>query len=1008
MIGPLGNGVVDANEDFIVSWQVNGNSPLTRYLIDIRSESGSQIVPPNPLDKPFYGTDYAGNVQMFRANLGTLSLQNGKSYTMRIRQYWGYGDSDFVEQQSASTFITRDRPVVSIKYPYSGAYLSNRKVTVQASYSQAQGETLNWVRWRIAKMPENWDYSSEPEEIIEDSGPIYGTAQLQYPFDGVFSGNGYCVQCSVQTQSGMEGSSGWAGFYGFESGIQIETQIDACPGKNGVRLTFPEAVSIPAASGDETKTEDGQLILEGHIADSYADWDDIETSYPFNFVWRGSANIGGEYAQINLYDGADIRFANVGAEAEEAYTISGSGTWRTIVCSDRGGDPYMALGDSGVAYSSDAKTWTMATIPSALSGNLSALSLCAGYLYRLQKTVFFLASSATTTAAYTTDGITWTTVTMPKAVRNVFYAEGNLYAGLVGGGLAQTISASEWFTVSISGYSGTSEITGVSEGNNICVCVMADGSSAYIDYDDAAPEWKVSEKIAEPESGESVYGLCFGNGRFFVRVGNSGYYSDSGKDWSSSRSSGSVIGNGNNVVFGGNVFLCANGNNLSASMDASTWYEVTGSSTGTWENGCFDGKKFVFSGTNGKCCIFNTYLPVILDYGESEVGRIYAKRYFSFLLDGSKMYVCEDGNETLREFAAPMEWGEDQTIRNIRLNPHQTCDFVLISKGNLTAGQRLSVLRFGYDGSFPAYFYANFENGLNGGQFGSTAYDKFSVYRQEGSDAELQNVGDISVEDGNVLIDASAASGKTYTYHVYGAGQMYSNAIVSSPVHMCGWDWQILACTQDDDGAYHVQRIYRFSNNVSSGSVSNNAGPSIIQNFTRYPTVQNSPWNYRSGVLTSLIGYTADGKYYDTTELRDEIYALTTSGYALFLKNRKGDVIRIAISGAVEMETMDNAASQAQTVKIPWTEIGSAEDEQIVIMKKDGAYLQSIPSPVIGGYCDCGNGAARSFAYPLTVLQQSGTTVYDGSEAKKVVIKDGGGSGEIVAEDDGNGNITIY
>ena len=31
MLGPLGNGVIDANEDFVLSFQVNGNSPLVRF-----------------------------------------------------------------------------------------------------------------------------------------------------------------------------------------------------------------------------------------------------------------------------------------------------------------------------------------------------------------------------------------------------------------------------------------------------------------------------------------------------------------------------------------------------------------------------------------------------------------------------------------------------------------------------------------------------------------------------------------------------------------------------------------------------------------------------------------------------------------------------------------------------------------------------------------------------------------------------------------------------------------
>lgn len=35
MAGALGNGVIDANNSLTVSWQVNGNSPMTAFQITI-------------------------------------------------------------------------------------------------------------------------------------------------------------------------------------------------------------------------------------------------------------------------------------------------------------------------------------------------------------------------------------------------------------------------------------------------------------------------------------------------------------------------------------------------------------------------------------------------------------------------------------------------------------------------------------------------------------------------------------------------------------------------------------------------------------------------------------------------------------------------------------------------------------------------------------------------------------------------------------------------------------
>ena len=90
-----------------------------------------------------------------------------------------------------------------------------------------------------------------------------------------------------------------------------------------------------------------------------------------------------------------------------------------------------------------------------------------------------------------------------------------------------------------------------------------------------------------------------------------------------------------------------------------------------------------------------------------------------------------------------------------------------------------------------------------------------------------------------------------------------------------------------------------------------------------------SPQNYQGGTLQSLIGIIENGNYSDTIDLRDAIYALSTTTNALFLKNRKGDLLRIRPSGAITMETMDNTRVQAQTVSFPWVEVGDASNVAI-------------------------------------------------------------------------------
>ena len=109
-------------------------------------------------------------------------------------------------------------------------------------------------------------------------------------------------------------------------------------------------------------------------------------------------------------------------------------------------------------------------------------------------------------------------------------------------------------------------------------------------------------------------------------------------------------------------------------------------------------------------------------------------------------------------------------------------------------------------------------------------------------------------------------------------------------------------------------------------------------NFTPYPTIQAAPQNYRSGTLQSLIGTITEGTYSDTPELKKAVYGLSVTQRTLFLKNRKGELMKIRISGPVTMETMDDAVCQAQTVSIPWAEVGGAENVQIVLTQQDDAW----------------------------------------------------------------------
>ena len=76
--------------------------------------------------------------------------------------------------------------------------------------------------------------------------------------------------------------------------------------------------------------------------------------------------------------------------------------------------------------------------------------------------------------------------------------------------------------------------------------------------------------------------------------------------------------------------------------------------------------------------------------------------------------------------------------------------------------------------------------------------------------------------------------------------------------------------------------------------------------------------------MSGLIGYTAQGEYFDSNETEQAIRALSTSRNQLFLRDRRGNFIKIALAGEISMSVNDHSKKQEITASIPWIETGSA------------------------------------------------------------------------------------
>ena len=251
---------MDVTKGLDVSWQVNGDSPMTDYQITIyqNDTASTQMYTTGQvtLVEPFQTHDVQGNPMFFSttisaATLATAGIVNGyaNGYKMIIKQWWG-ADS-YVEQTSASVFITRTTPTLSLDAIPNPVATS--KTTITASYSQAQGDPISTVEWIFA-------LAGLEDTPIKQTGAI-NTQVLSFEADGLITGNTYSIMCSVVTASGMEVSTGYVQFQVSypSSSIDLNYRLAQMKNSSAVYLNWDRFSNniLPYPYADSTKTTNG-------------------------------------------------------------------------------------------------------------------------------------------------------------------------------------------------------------------------------------------------------------------------------------------------------------------------------------------------------------------------------------------------------------------------------------------------------------------------------------------------------------------------------------------------------------------------------------------------------------------------------------------------------------------------------------------------------------------------------------------------------------------------------
>lgn len=412
----LTNSVVDVNNEVNISWQVNGNSPMTRYKIDIfQNNAASTPVYSGAittLQQPFYPVDNKGNPQIFTpsfpsgqtwSSMTNGAMVNGQTYKFKITQYW---DSGSVEQYSDSVFITRTTPTLSVSIQ-GNDQIDAIFETFVATYTQAQNDAINWVRWQLYSVATE----TGAEVLLEDTG-VVNTNVLSFFYDGFLPQEenlDYKIVCTIQTASGaiISVSKQYAVMYSYQESGDNSLSL-CCKNDGSVLLSFREALDIPGkpqSSGGASPTVDQAKQRLNLPTGTSVLWDTVNDE-PMSFE---SPLTVGIKTDVDLTVGTYITdlqttethsataYANdVNISSIANGNLPTNNAWRSVTY---GNGMYIALAyqTNQIASSPDGINWTSGTLPTQ-SSSLSYLTVkhCGNYFFALGYTEFCVKSDTDT------------------------------------------------------------------------------------------------------------------------------------------------------------------------------------------------------------------------------------------------------------------------------------------------------------------------------------------------------------------------------------------------------------------------------------------------------------------------------------------------------------------------------------------------------------------------------------------------------------------------------------
>ena len=984
----IGNGVVDVNDPIVISWQVNGTSPLTGYTVEIY-ENDAASTPVDPfsmtVSPPFYGVDRFGNPVVFQAVQGStwanFGLVNGKSYKMVITQRWGANNANSVVQISPSVFITRTTPTVAFdNFPSSVTDVSQ---SFSATYTQAEGDGINWSRWQLRRVDNNGNY-----ETIDDTGEI-ATSNLNYSYDGFVNGYSYQLSLTVETQSGMQATTGFVDFsVSYELAENGQLPVQAVSDSSFLLRFFDlDGAASPANGYGNFVGESLALATNASVT-----WDSrqgeplsIPTASSYQVVWRGNATAfakqytetsasdqlcavcssgnlivtaGSNYLGyintpiINLYQktGEQIDLIQRITITQIDPSFSTNTQVNDVQFSPNGSTLLVGGGSSIAVFTMDGNGVVFKQHISPASSNARTVF----------NTVYALAFL---------DDQTFIAVGEFGAFRYIYNGNEWVFASIIDDRNSRSLAVSpskEYFAI---GYTANvTSMASVFSKSGAIINVITPSSSSY-EYSCNCLEF-------------------FGDGNLAI----SGFYydpSDSLNTFASLRSIYSISGTAITKV---SDIPMPSGESAGTAIAF-----AYSNSQNIFAVSFNDGYVSVYQGIQSPTYLYRLSLPfsaqsLLFSYSPTEFfacggnfsqgGVFYAYRFGSssnflelgtdgvegndnlffqrnvttiglwgrlgslstlFPIDGEDVVLSLTSNSLDAWFFQNGEQVSHQTasltytqpeINSISLNGVSTTDYVWI-KSSIDPFVITDPIQI----DAATYFLADFSTQslvAPGFPVASTSLSGtlFSV-----TNGVMKRLVSLTTDIANVK-DFSAPSGESREYVLLYSTQTSNRYYYSSSV-CARWNaYYLIEAAQDsqEPNVYHAVNVWKFGNNINAGSVSNNNSPTWQTNFTPYRLRQQSSRMGKSGTLQALLSNAKNQKYQDSAQLMDSLFSLSQTQNALFLKDMKGNLYMVQVSGPITQTINTKSYAQQVTVSIPWEEVGDASTVSVIQTSTDAGF----------------------------------------------------------------------